>query len=165
MKYRLQVGKNKVADFYEFKEIDQLIATKEQIITAGTTAQYRRGDNTWQTLNKTVVGLANVDNTTDALKPISTATQTALNGKAPSGFGLGEAGVTVTDCNNATTSGIFYSPPSDPNRPSGATDGMVLVMAYASNYVIQIHSSWNTGFTYRRHKNVTWSAWVKMATV
>ncbi len=30
-----------------------------------------------------MVGLANVDNTTDALKPISTATQTALNLKAP----------------------------------------------------------------------------------
>lgn len=30
-------------------------------------------------IDKTMVGLANVDNTTDALKPISTATQTALN--------------------------------------------------------------------------------------
>jgi len=34
-------------------------------------------------IDKTMVGLANVDNTTDALKPISTATQTALNLKAP----------------------------------------------------------------------------------
>jgi hypothetical protein len=32
------------------------------------------------------VGLANVDNTSDANKPISTATQTALNAKAPVGF-------------------------------------------------------------------------------
>jgi hypothetical protein len=32
-------------------------------------------------LDKTAVGLSNVDNTTDLLKPISTATQTALNGK------------------------------------------------------------------------------------
>ncbi len=30
-------------------------------------------------INKTVLGLSNVDNTTDLLKPISTATQTALN--------------------------------------------------------------------------------------
>lgn len=30
-------------------------------------------------IDKTMVGLANVDNTTDALKPVSTATQTALN--------------------------------------------------------------------------------------
>ncbi len=34
-------------------------------------------------LNKTDVGLNNVDNTTDLLKPISTATQSALNLKAP----------------------------------------------------------------------------------
>ena len=52
--------------------------------TAGTTAQYYRGDKSWQTLDKTAVGLANVDNTSDANKPISTATQTALTGKASS---------------------------------------------------------------------------------
>jgi hypothetical protein len=34
-------------------------------------------------IDKTMVGLSNVDNTTDALKPISTATQTALDLKAP----------------------------------------------------------------------------------
>jgi hypothetical protein len=52
---------------------------KQAFITAGTTAQYWRGDKTWQTLDKAVVGLASVDNTTDLNKPISTATQTALN--------------------------------------------------------------------------------------
>lgn len=36
------------------------------------------------TLNKADVGLGNVDNTSDANKPISTATQTALNAKQPS---------------------------------------------------------------------------------
>lgn len=54
----------------------------EPVITAGTTAQYFRGDKTFQTLDKTAVGLANVDNTSDANKPISTATQTALNLKS-----------------------------------------------------------------------------------
>jgi hypothetical protein len=58
------------------------LATKEPTITAGTTSQYYRGDKSWQTLDKTAVGLANVDNTSDANKPISTATQTALNAKA-----------------------------------------------------------------------------------
>lgn len=56
---------------------------KEPTISAGTTAQYWRGDKTWQTLNKSAVGLGNVDNTSDANKPISTATQSALNAKAP----------------------------------------------------------------------------------
>ncbi|MGV1012285.1 MAG: beta strand repeat-containing protein, partial [Flavobacterium sp.] len=57
------------------------LANKENNILPGTTAQYYRGDKTWQTLDKTTVGLANVDNTSDANKPISTATQAALNTK------------------------------------------------------------------------------------
>jgi hypothetical protein len=56
--------------------------TKEPIISAGTSAQYYRGDKTFQTLDKAAVGLANVDDTADADKPISTATQTALDLKA-----------------------------------------------------------------------------------
>ncbi len=59
------------------------IATKEPIITAGTTAQYWRGDKSWVTLDKTAVGLTNIDNTSDASKPVSTAQLAALNLKAP----------------------------------------------------------------------------------
>lgn len=59
------------------------LAGKEPSITPGTTSQFYRGDKSWQTLNKAVVGLANVDNTSDASKPISTPTQTALDLKAP----------------------------------------------------------------------------------
>jgi hypothetical protein len=59
------------------------LSGKEPTITAGTTAQYWRGDKSWQTLDKAAVGLANVNNTSDANKPISTATQTALDLKAP----------------------------------------------------------------------------------
>lgn len=61
--------------------VDTLMATKQASIAAGTTSQYYRGDKTWQTLNKAAVGLSNVDNTSDANKPVSTATQTALNAK------------------------------------------------------------------------------------
>lgn len=57
------------------------LAAKENTITAGTTGQYYRGDKSWQTLDKSAVGLANADNTSDANKPISSATQTALNSK------------------------------------------------------------------------------------
>lgn len=58
------------------------INTKEPTITGGTTAQYWRGDKTFQTLNKAAVGLSNVDNTTDLNKPISNATSAALANKA-----------------------------------------------------------------------------------
>jgi hypothetical protein len=46
---------------------------KQANIVAGTTAQYYRGDKTFQTLDKAAVGLANVDNTSDVNKPVSTA--------------------------------------------------------------------------------------------
>lgn len=39
------------------------LATKEDSISAGTTSQYWRGDKSWQTLDKTAVGLGNVPNT------------------------------------------------------------------------------------------------------
>lgn len=54
---------------------------KEPVITGSDTTTYWRGDKSFQTLNKAAVGLANVDNTTDANKPISSATQTALDAK------------------------------------------------------------------------------------
>lgn len=60
------------------------ISNKESIITPGVTNQYWRGDKTWQTLNANAVGLGNVNNTSDANKPVSTAQQAALNLKADS---------------------------------------------------------------------------------
>lgn len=81
--------------------IQTQLNAKEGTLTAGTSAQYYRGDKTWQTLDKSAVGLSNVDNTSDANKPISTATQTALNAKADSstvtthtGASIGVHGVT-----------------------------------------------------------------------
>jgi hypothetical protein len=70
---------------------------KEGTIAAGTTAQYWRGDKTWQTLNKASVGLSSVDNTSDAAKPVSTAQQTALNGKADVGHTHGSADILSID--------------------------------------------------------------------
>ena len=56
------------------------LAAKESSITAGSTTQYWRGDKSFQTLDKTAVGLGNVDNTADASKPIFT---TSVRGVAP----------------------------------------------------------------------------------
>jgi hypothetical protein len=53
----------------------------EPAFVAGAVGQYFRGDKTWQTLNKAAVGLSLVDNTSDAAKPISDATATALANK------------------------------------------------------------------------------------
>ena len=54
-------------------DLQNALNAKEDTITAGTTSQYWRGDKSWQTLNKSAVGLGNVDNTSDANKPVSTA--------------------------------------------------------------------------------------------
>jgi hypothetical protein len=48
-----------------------------KFLKSGATA----ASEAWTTITKTDVGLANVDNTADSAKPISTATQTALNAK------------------------------------------------------------------------------------
>ena len=84
------------------------LADKEPIIATSTSTHYFRGDQTWQPLNKSVIGLGNVDNTTDADKPISTATQTALNTKANTAH---------THIANDITSGTF-----DAARLPGATE-------------------------------------------
>jgi hypothetical protein len=90
------------------------LAGKESTITAGTTSQYWRGDKSWQSLDKTAVGLANVDNTSDANKPVSTATTTALSGKI--------------DKSTATTKGdiLAASAASTITRLGVGTNGQVL---------------------------------------
>lgn len=64
-----------------YEQLDQRVAVLEQAGggTAGVSSvNTRTGD---VTLTKTDVGLSNVDNTSDAGKPVSTAQQTALNAK------------------------------------------------------------------------------------
>lgn len=52
---------------------------KQASLPNGTANQYLRGDKTFQSLNKSAVGLPNVDDTPDAEKPVSNPQQTALN--------------------------------------------------------------------------------------
>ena len=59
------------------------LGSKENSISSGSTSDYYRGDKTFQTLDKTVVGLGSADNTSDVDKPVSSATQTALDSKCP----------------------------------------------------------------------------------
>jgi hypothetical protein len=73
------------------------LANKENTISAGAITQYFRGDKSWQPLNKTTVGLANVDNTSDNSKPISAATQSALNFKEDSANKSTSTGLGTSD--------------------------------------------------------------------
>jgi hypothetical protein len=67
-KFVTSAEKTKISNAATTSDLDTALATKEDKITAGTTSQYYRGDKTWKTLNKSAVGLGNVDNTSDATK-------------------------------------------------------------------------------------------------
>lgn len=89
---------------------------KQTNITAGTNAQYFRGDKTWQALDKTVIGLSNLDNTSDLNKPVSAATQAIFDLKAnltsPSLTGIPTAPTPVVGTNTtqvATTAFVIAS--------------------------------------------------------
>lgn len=70
-------------------------------VTAAGAVSSVNGKTGVVTLAKADVGLANVDNTADASKPISTATQTALNAKANTSITL-SAGTGLTGGGNLT---------------------------------------------------------------
>lgn len=94
---------------------------KENSLTAGTSSQYYRGDKTWQTLSKSTIGLANVDNTSDVDKPLSTAQTDAIN--------------TVTSALSGKASVFYryYNGTSWTARPTGLPAGLPVV-AYSTGY-------------------------------
>lgn len=59
-------------------DLQTALNNKENLITAGTTSQYFRGDKSFQTLDKSAVGLGNVDDTSDINKPVSTLQASAI---------------------------------------------------------------------------------------
>ena len=65
-------------------DLQSALDGKQDFIVATNVGQYYRGDKTFQTLDKNAVLLANVDNTSDADKPVSTAQQAALDLKEDS---------------------------------------------------------------------------------
>lgn len=73
----IQDGGATIASLATAAALTSGLAGKEPTITATTSADYWRGDKVFATLNKAAVGLANVDNTSDANKPVSTAQATA----------------------------------------------------------------------------------------
>lgn len=80
---------------------------KQATITPGTTEQYYRGDKSWQTLDKSAVGLPNADNTSDADKPVSTAQAAAIGAK------VDKAGSTMTGPLTFTAQGNPATPAAD----------------------------------------------------
>lgn len=93
-----KAGVNHSHAISDVTNLQNVLDGKEPSVAPGTNIDFYRGDKTWQPLNKAAVGLPNVDNTNDINKPISTATQTALDMKA-------NASVTFSGANSITGGG------------------------------------------------------------
>ncbi|SIS11535.1 beta strand repeat-containing protein [Williamsia sterculiae] len=101
------------------------LAGKEPTVTAGTTSQYYRGDKTWQTMDKTAVGLANVDNTSDATKnsAVATLTNKTLGSTTLSDGATVTLGTTTgTQIATATTQKLGFFGATPTAQPSASTD-------------------------------------------
>ncbi|WP_183877252.1 beta strand repeat-containing protein, partial [Pedobacter sp. AK017] len=79
-------------------------------------------------ITKTMVGLGNVDDTTDADKPVSTAAQTSLNLKAD------------------LASPILTGTPTAPTAAATVNDSQIATTAFVKTAVDELNSSTSTGF-------------------
>jgi hypothetical protein len=154
---------------------------KENTVTAGTTGQYYRGDKTFQTLDKTAVGLSNVDNTSDANKPISTATQTALNLKYdasnPNGYETPsqlnardtanrarsnhtgtQTSSTISDFANTVRSTVLTGLSTATAQAIAATDTILQAFGYLQAQLTSLSTSVATNLGLKADKSTTISA-------
>ena len=83
----VEISKSLGGGLYETRSVTgaNILSSKQDTLSSGINIKTVEGQNILGTGNieitKTDIGLANVDNTSDANKPISTATQAALNAK------------------------------------------------------------------------------------
>ena len=90
-------GYNLSSTVYTQTQVDGLLATKASSYNPSFTGNVSFGSGSTVTgLNKSTVGLGNVDNTSDISKPVSTATQTAIN-TAVSGITKSSIGLSNVD--------------------------------------------------------------------
>ncbi len=126
--------KNLNAEMVDGKHADELIkptvnnitnTTTGETIQPGTTSEYYRGDKTWQTLNKSAVGLGNVENTalstwggTSSISTIGNVTSGTINSQtiSPSANFTG----TLTVASSITTADVITKGPIVDARSYGA---------------------------------------------
>lgn len=98
------------------------LAAKQDTISSGTTSDYWRGDHSWQTLNKSSVGLSNVENT--ALSTWGGSSNVVTVGTITSGVWQGTP-VTDTYINSAATWNGKLSPTGNGSGLVGLTKAQV----------------------------------------
>ena len=104
------------------------------------------------TLARADVGLGEVDNTSDAAKPVSTATQTALNGKANSLHGHAVADVTglqtALDGKAPLASPALTGTPTAPSAAAYADSAQIATTAQVHDTVTTVPENAQTGTSY-----------------
>lgn len=106
-------------------------------LAASVQASLGRADSALQSVTATSVGLGNVNNTSDANKPVSTATQTALNLKLDAssldsstaalvGSSSSTATAITSKINSAIggSNAIYILAPADPDPTTGSPAGL-----------------------------------------
>jgi hypothetical protein len=126
------------------------LANKENTIAAGTTTDYYRGDKTWQVLDKSAVGLGNINNTSDLNKPISSATQTALDLKENV---ANKSGDIYGDANSTTkypTVKAIKDYVDTLNAAAGVADGSITSTKIADGTIMNIDVNANAAIAYSK---------------
>lgn len=116
-------------------------ATGQGVVTGGTAHQALTKINgtdyntQWETIDKTFVGLGNVDNTTDANKPVSTAQQTAIDAKVADA--LNDGTTTIAPSQNAVFDALALKQPLDSDLTTIAG-----LTATTDNFMVATSSAW-----------------------
>jgi hypothetical protein len=104
------------------------------------------------TLAKADVGLGNADNTSDAAKPVSTATQTALNGKANTSHSHAIADVNslqaTLDSKAPLASPVLTGTPTAPSAAAYADTTQIATTAQVYDTVTTVPENAQTGTSY-----------------
>jgi hypothetical protein len=115
----------------------------EYIVTAGSTGQYYRGDKSWQTLDKSAAGLANVDNTSDSTKNSATAT---LTNKTISGADNTLSSIPQSAVTNLSTDLGAKQSTSEKGQANGYASldgGGKVPVAQLPNSIMEYQGLWN----------------------
>ena len=125
---------------------DEVHSAADRSYTDTTVAAHTGDTTNPHSVTATQVGLGSVDNTTDASKPVSAATQTALDDKVagPATSVIGKPAIFGDVAGETVTSGEWQASGGDVVGPASAVDGKPAVFSGASGKLIA-SGEWQSG--------------------
>ena len=121
-------------------------------------------NNFYLVLDKSQIGLGNVSNTSDADKPISTATQNALNLKLNTPTLI----PANSNLNNYTTPGLFYTNTNNLaasiiNAPTSIAFSLLIERHIGIKQTLTAYTSTGVQTWVRNYSGGNWSSWTQQA--